>query len=92
MLERGVLKWELLKDHVFLLDSNPSKPPKCTDFVQFHTILCVKWKITAKTNACTAATVILEPPLGKLTRIPGVNTKKSTAIYKRTQRFIMMFI
>jgi len=30
-----------------------------------------------------AATVILEPPLGSVTKIPGVSTKNSRALYKK---------
>jgi hypothetical protein len=49
----------------------------------------VKWKTNANTRAWTAATVVLDPPEGRLNRIPGVKTKKSTATYKIIQAFIM---
>jgi len=46
----------------------------------FHTNLNVKWKIIAKTIACTKATVYLLPFGGNLRRTLGVKMKKRMAM------------
>jgi hypothetical protein len=52
----------------------PSRAP----LVNFKTILHVTQNNKENTRACVAATTILDPLGGKLTKIPGVRIKKST--------------
>jgi hypothetical protein len=70
----------------------PSRFDTNKPFENFHTILCVAHMIKAKISACVAAITILDPFLGKLTKIPGVRTKNKTNTYKVIKTFIIMYI
>jgi len=65
--------------------------PSGAEDVNFPTVLFVIQNNKEKTSACVAATTITEPLGGNVTKIPGVNKKNRTNMYKNMKKFMILY-